>query len=314
MEYSGRQWARNPVIAIIAAAVLFGIATPVLKLLLSKVTPVLLVTLLSLGAGGGVLCWLAVCQSDFSVLPCRALPDRDRYWLAGTVVIGGVVAPLVQFISLAVTPAATASLLLNFEIVSTLLIAYLIFREPVDRKTGLALTAILTGSILLSWNGGSVFDFSIGAAGIVVSCFLWGLDNNFMGRISGLSPGMIVVVKELVGGGIVGTLVILFREPFPGWVPVGFALLTGFLSFGVGLVLLITALRTMGAARAGAVYAAAPFIGCVVSLFLFSDRLGNQFWVSFCLFLAGSLVIIREQWEGRNSTSRKTGTACPPRQ
>jgi drug/metabolite transporter (DMT)-like permease len=197
MECSGRQWARDPVTAIIAAAVLFGIATPVLKLLLSTVTPVLLVALLSMGAGGGVLCWLAVCRSDFPGLAHLSLPGRDRYWLAGTVVIGGVIAPLVQFTSLAVTPAATASLLLNFEIVSTVLIAYLMFREPVYWKTGLALAAVLTGSILLSWNGGGIFGFSIGAAGIILSCFLWGLDNNFMGRISALSPGMIVMVKGL---------------------------------------------------------------------------------------------------------------------
>jgi drug/metabolite transporter (DMT)-like permease len=107
-------------------------------------------------------------------------------------------------------------------------------------------------------------------------------------------------------------LVILFRAPFPGWVPVGFALLTGFLSFGAGLVLLITALRAMGAVRAGAVYAAAPFIGCIASLLLFSDPLGNQFWVALSLFLAGSLVTIRIQWKGRNSPSGKTGTENSP--
>jgi drug/metabolite transporter (DMT)-like permease len=296
MKFSGRRWIQDPVTAIIAAAILFGIATPVLKLLLSEVTPVLLVALLSVGAGGGILCWLILCRLDFTGLAKLFLPGRDRYLLAGTMVIGGVIAPLVQFTSLVVTPATTASLLLNFEIVSTVLVAFLLFHEQVDWMTGLALVAILAGSILLSWNGGGIFDFSIGAAGIILSCFLWGLDNNFMGRISAPAPGMIVVIKGLFGGGIAWVLVILFREPFPGWVPLMFALLTGFLSFGVGLVLLITALHAMGAARAGAVYAAAPFVGCVTSLLLFSDRLENQFWVALCLFLAGSLVIIRKQW------------------
>ena len=287
---------RDPVVSIIAAAVLFGITTPVLKILLSAMTPVLLVALLSLGAGGGVLCWLVVHEPGFAGRLLPPLRGRERYWLAGTVVTGGLVAPLIQFTSLSVTPAAAASLLLNFEIVSTVLIAYVIFHEPVDRGTGAALVAVISGSILLSWNGGSIVDFSPGAAGIIASCFLWGLDNNFMGRIPGLSPGMIVVVRAFCGGGIAWVLVFLLREPFPGWVPAGFAVATGFLSFGAGLVLLISALRAMGAARAGAVYAAAPFVGCIASLLLFADPLGTRFWAALLLFTAGALVIIREQW------------------
>ncbi len=297
MTFYCRQWMQDPITAIIAAAVLFGITTPVLKLLLSAITPILLVALLSLGAGGGVLCWLVVRQSDFSGLAYASFRGSDRYWLAGTVVIGGLVSPLIQFISLNVTPAATASILLNFEIVSTIFIAYLMFREPIDRRSAIALAAILAGSILLSWSGGSIFYFSLGALGILLSCFLWGLDNNFMVHISVLQPEMIVVLKGLFGGSIAWVLVFLFHEPFPGWVPVVFALMTGFLSFGVGLVLLISALRSMGAARAGAVYAAAPFIGCIVSLILFVDPLESQFWVALPLFMAGALLIIKDQWD-----------------
>ena len=294
MNFSGWQWIRDPVTAIITASLLFGIATPVLKILLVAVKPVLLVALLSAGAGCGILCWLVVHRQD---LAFPTLQRRDRYWLLGTVMIGGLVAPLVQFISLSVTPAATASLLLNFEIVSTVFFAYLMFHEPFDRKTGVALIAVLCGSILVSSNGSSSFDFSLGAGGIILSCFLWGLDNNLMGHISGLSPELIVVVKALSGGSIALLLVLLFNDPFPGWIFIVGALTVGFLSFGVGLVLFISALRAMGAARASVVYATAPFIGCVASLILFVDPLPARFWLAFPFFIIGALIIVNAQWK-----------------
>jgi drug/metabolite transporter (DMT)-like permease len=299
MNFSGWQWMRNPVAAIITASLLFGIATPVLKILLVAVKPVLLVALLSAGAGGGILCWLLI---NRQALAFPTLQGSDRYRLLGTVVIGGLVAPLVQFISLSATPAATASLLLNFEIVSTVFFAYLLFHEPLDRKIMVALVAVLCGSILLSWNGSGSFDFSVGACGIILSCLLWGLDNNLMGRIAGLSPELIVVVKALSGGSIALLLVLLLNDPFPAGEIIVVALTVGFLSLGVGLVLLISALRAMGAARAGVVYATAPFIGCITSLILFVDPLADQFWWAFPLFVIGAVIIVKEQWRRKEKT------------
>ena len=299
MGFSIRQAVRNPVVAIIVAAILFGIATPILKLLLSAITPVMLVALLSFGSGGGVLCWLVASRLADKSVPIRpSLPvlQKDLYWLILTALIGGMAAPLVQSVSLAITPAAVASLLLNFEIVATIGIALLMFHEPVDKKTGIALAFVIAGSILVSWNGDSSIGFSAGAAGILLSCLLWGVDNNVMARISALPSSSVVVVKGLCGGSLSFALVLLLHEPFPGWVPAGLALATGFLSFGGGLVLFIYALRTMGAARAGAIYAAAPFIGCIASLLIFEESPGTLFWVALPLFLAGALVLVYEQW------------------
>jgi drug/metabolite transporter (DMT)-like permease len=120
----------NLVIAVIAAAVLFGITTPVLRLLLFTISPLLLVALLSLGAVSGMLCWQVVRQPGFSVLVFTSVQGNDWYWLAGPVATGRLIAPLLQFTCLTDTPAAPASLLLNFEIVATVLIAYLVFHEP----------------------------------------------------------------------------------------------------------------------------------------------------------------------------------------
>jgi drug/metabolite transporter (DMT)-like permease len=295
------KWVENPVIAVVTAAVLFGITTPVLKLLLFTMSPVFLVALLSLGAWSGMLCWLVVRQPFFSTPVFTSIHGKDWYWLAGTVATGGLIAPLLQFTCLNITPAAPAALLLNFEIVATVRIAYLVFHEPINRGTGIALVVIVLASVLLSWSGESAVDFSLGAMGILVSCFLWGMDNNFMGRISSFQPGLIVVIRGLCGGSIAWILVFFLHEPFPGWIPVICALITGFLSFGAGLLMLIKALRVMGAAQAGAVYATAPFIGCISSLILFSDPLNNQFWIALPLFIVGALIIIRKQWNSHRS-------------
>ncbi|HVN74058.1 MAG TPA: DMT family transporter [Methanoregula sp.] len=286
----------SPFATIAVAAVLFGITVPVLKVLVSSMAPAVLVAVLASGSGTGALFWLGVRDLHVPV-PADVSPAREFRWLAGTAVIGGIFAPLIQVTSLTVTPAAAASILLNFEIVSTVLIAFLLFREPVDRWTGTALAAILAGSILLSWNGGADLEFSTGAAGIILSCFLWGVDNNIMGRIRGFSPAMIVLAKAVCGCGAALVLAALLREPFPGWFPVACAFATGFVAFGAGLILFVSALRKMGAARAGAVYAAAPFVGCIVSLFFFADTLAIQFWAALPLFGAGALMIFLEQWK-----------------
>jgi drug/metabolite transporter (DMT)-like permease len=284
------------ILALACATVLFGTATPLLKILVDGMAPLLLIALLAIGSGAGILCWRAVSGPRFTTgQPCAG--RREKYLLAGTVVVGGFVAPVVQCFALTVTPAATASLLLNFEIVATVLLAFLVFHEPADKKTGLALILIFAGSILLGWNGESALGFSLGALGIIISGFFWGVDNNCMAHISAYPPGLIALCKVIFGGTIAGVLVIALGEPLPGAGLIILALLTGFFSYGLGLILFIVALRDMGAARAGAVYAAAPFIGCIASLVVFSDLPGGQFWLAIPLFVAGALIVIYEQWK-----------------
>jgi drug/metabolite transporter (DMT)-like permease len=285
-----------PLIAIITATVLFGSATPVLKILVSGMTPLVLLGLLGIGSCSGVACWWLLSGTRPVTGTCLT-PDRREWALfLGTVVVGGLLAPFIQILSLPFTPAATASLLLNFEIVATVLVAFLVFHEPEDRKIGAAIAVILAGSLLLSWNGTSVFDFSPGAAGIILAGFFWGLDNNFMAHITAFPPEMIGVAKAGFGGCIAWVLVILLHDPLPPWDLAVLALLTGFVSFGLGLVLFIQALRAMGAARAGAVYAAAPFIGCMVSLLVFSEPLDLRFWIALPLFAAGVVIVIWDHW------------------
>jgi drug/metabolite transporter (DMT)-like permease len=283
-------------VAIITATVLFGSATPLLKILVSGMTPLVLLGLLGIGSCSGVISWWLLSGKRPAIPACPVASRREWSLFLGTVIVGGLLAPFLQLLSLPFTPAATASILLNFEIVATVLVAFLVFHEPEDRVIGAAIAVIFGGSLLLSWNGGAVSGFSPGALGIIISAFFWGLDNNFMAHITAFPPELIAVAKAGLGGCIAWGLVLLLHEPLPPWDLAVIALLTGFVSFGIGLVFFIRALRAMGAARAGAVYAAAPFIGCIISLLIFSEPLGLRFWIALPLFTAGVLIVIWDHW------------------
>jgi drug/metabolite transporter (DMT)-like permease len=296
MHFPSLQKIPAPIIAIIAATVLFGSATPILKILVSGMTPLVLLGLLGIGSCAGVACWWIVSRTSPVTLNYPAANRREWALLSGTIIAGGLLGPFIQILSLPFTPAATASLLLNFEIVATVLVAFLVFHEPEDRNIGAAIAVILGGTLLLSWNGGHILDFSPGALGIITAAFFWGLDNNFMAHITAFPPELIAVAKAGIGGAIAWGLVFLLHEPLPEWDLTALAILTGFVSFGFGLVLFIQALRAMGAARAGAIYAAAPFIGCIVSLMVFGEPPGLQFWIALPLFAVGVVIVIWDHW------------------
>ncbi|MFA5331553.1 MAG: DMT family transporter [Methanoregula sp.] len=294
----------KPLIALAAATILFGLATPLLKILLSGMAPLVLVALLGFGAGLAVLFWGMVRNTGFSRCTAPA-GKRERILFACTVIAGGFIAPVLQNLSLAVTPAATTALLLNFEVVATVIFAFIFFGEPADKRAGLALVLIFAASLILGWNGESVIGFSVGAIGIIVSCVFWGLDNNCMAHITAYSPEKIALFKAVFGGVLAAGVVIILGEPLPDPWLAGIAIFTGFFSYGTGLLLFIFALKEMGAARAGAIYAAAPFIGCVASLVIFSDPLGHNFWLAVPLFGFGAMIIIHDQWAGNGAGLRE---------
>ncbi len=281
---------KSPLLPVIIAAALFGMATPLLKLLLAAIEPLALTAFLYTGAGVGVACL----SSPFS-LALYKWPEfgaRDYWYLAGTVIIGGIFAPIIQFAALAVTPAATASLLLNFEIVTTCCIAYGVFRESVNKRLFLAVLSIFLGSIILSLDTSELSYFSLGAMGIIVSCIFWGLDNNLMGKIRCIDPRSLIIVKGLAGGFFSFLLVVLLHVDIPGVIFILLALLTGFLTFGLGLVFLVSSLQSIGAIKTGAYFAIAPFIGSISSLFLFHEIPGVQFLLSLLLFIAGFFFLL----------------------
>ena len=169
----------------LTAALLFGASAPVAKLLLVDIAPISLAALLYLGSAIGVAGVLIFQRTRRRSSAGEAQIKRpDLVWLAGAILAGGIAAPVILLFSLRATPAATASLLLNFESVATTLIAALAFKESISRRAWWAIALITLSGILLSVDSKAGWGFSLGAFGIVAACMLWGIDNNFTRNIS----------------------------------------------------------------------------------------------------------------------------------
>lgn len=280
----------------LGSAVLFGASTPLAKLLLAAVDPQLLAALFYLGAGLG----LGLIHTGRAAigLPAPEAPLRrsDLPWLAAVVVFGGIAGPLLLMLGLARTSAASGSLLLNLEGLATMAIAWIVFRENVDRRLLLGAGAILAGAVVLSWTGQR---FALDGGGLLVAaaCLCWGIDNNLTRKLSSADPVVIALIKGL-GAGIVNLSLALLRGaalPSPGTTAA--AALVGFFGIGVSLVLFVLALRHLGAARTGAYFSLAPFIGAGLATILLGEPVTTQLVVAGVLMAIGLYLHLAERHE-----------------
>lgn len=274
-----QQGLRQPgVIAALAAALLFGAATPLAKGLLGRIDPWLLAALLYLGSSLGMTLLRAVRRSA----PVK-LPRRDWPWLASAVLSGGIVAPVLLMFGLSGMPASGASLLLNAEGMFTALLAWFAFRENFDRRIALGMLAILAGALILSWPREIELAGLWPALAILGACFAWGLDNNLTRKVALNDATWIAAVKGLSAGSVNLALAIFLGAALPSSMLMGTALLLGFLSYGLSLALFVIALRHLGTARTGAYFSVAPFFGAVLAL-----AMGEP--ITLTLLIAGTLM------------------------
>jgi drug/metabolite transporter (DMT)-like permease len=260
----------------LASAALFGAAAPFAKLLLGAITPQLLAGLLYLGAGiglAGLRLGRAVLEMPAQEAPLRA---RDLPWLAAVVLFGGVLGPLLLMLGLARTEAAAGSLLLNLEGLFTMAIAWLVFRENVDRRLLAGAFAILAGAALISWGGHGV-GLDIGAVLIAAACLAWAIDNNLTRKLSSADPVATTTVKGLAAGTANTALALLTAAAMPGAGIAAAAAVVGLLGIGVSLVLFVLALRHLGTARTSAYFSLAPFIGAVLAIGVLHEAVTASF-------------------------------------
>lgn len=282
----------------LVAALLFGASTPLAKVLLGTVDPLLLAGLLYLGSGSGLLlwrwlrCWRSEYVSREAGLKRSALP-----WLTGAIVTGGVIAPVSLMIGLATTPASSASLLLNLEGVFTTILAWCVFKEHYDRRLVWGMTAIAAGGLVLSWGGRPEFRSSVGAIAIVGACLAWAIDNNVTRKISAGDPVQIAGIKGFVAGMVNLVIACVTGASLPSVCLVLTATVVGFLGYGVSLVLFILALRYIGTARTGAYFSFAPFAGATISILMLGDPLTTQVLVAAALMGLGAWLHLTEQHE-----------------
>ena len=280
--------------ALIAAA-LFGASTPFAKALVGQVAPVMLAGMLYLGSGIGLLACFIVRALASRGEHTAGLTAPDLPWLAGAILAGGIAGPLLLMLGLTLTPASSASLLLNLEGVATALMAWFVFKENFDRRIFAGMLLIIVAGILLSWEQIPVSGLPWGALAIGAACLCWGIDNNLTRKVSASDALQIAGIKGLVAGSVNLALALTLGARWPALPMVLTAGIVGFCGYGLSLVMFVLALRHLGTARTGAYFSAAPFVGAAVSLLLLGERPGPVFWAAAVLMGVGIALHLSER-------------------
>ncbi|MBJ7310922.1 DMT family transporter [Rugamonas sp. CCM 8940] len=281
------------------AAALFGASTPFAKLLLGHVAPVLLAGILYMGSGLGLLTFylLRALARRGGNTATAGLTGKDLPWLAGAIAAGGIAGPVMLMFGLMLTPASSASLLLNMEGVLTSILAWFVFKENFDRRIFVGMLLIVAAGLLLSWEQIPAFGVPWGAISIVGACLCWGIDNNLTRKVSASDAVQIAGVKGLVAGSVNLIIALALGAQLPQMSTILASGLVGLGGYGLSLVMFVLALRHLGTARTGAYFSVAPFVGAVISLAMLGEQPGWLFWTAAVLMGGGIWLHLTESHE-----------------
>jgi len=281
------------IVYAILAALFYGFGTPLSKLLLLHISPYLLASLLYFGAGIGMLFVVLLSKAQRKSKIINEFKKKDLKYVILMIVLD-IIAPILLMIGLLTTNASTASLLNNFEIVFTGIIAMIFFKEIVGRKMWVAISLIVLAGTMLTFEDFTGFHISIGALFVLGASLSWGLENNCTRMLAKGNPLHVVVIKGFGSG--LGSLIIALavNQVSVVWYFVILALLLGFFSYGMSLYFYISAQRQLGAARTSAFYAIAPFVGSIFSFIVLKDSLSIVFGIAFILMIFGTYLAIKE--------------------
>ena len=285
---------KTPIVMAIFAALLYGISAPFSKLLLKEIPPALMASLLYLGAGGGMLI-LSILTKRFVPMRKEAKLTRKELPYTLAMIVLDILAPIFLMIGLTMTSSENASLLNNFEIVATALIASLAFKEAIGKRMWVAIFLITFSSIVLTVQSIEGFTFSIGSVFVLAACICWGLENNCTRMLSMKDPLQIVVLKGFGAGA--GSLLVAFalKQSTNAIIYVLFALLLGFVAYGLSIFFYVVAQRDLGAGRTSAYYAAAPFIGVLISWVVFHEAITTNFIIALIVMILGTWFAVSEK-------------------
>ena len=273
-------------LAILAAS-LYAINSPFSKLLLDYMPSTLMAGFLYIGAGMGMLLIASVRKAAGKNADERPLTKAELPFTIAMIVLD-IAAPIFLLIGLSGTSAANASLLNNFEIAATALIALIAFREHISPRLWFGILFVTLSCALLSFEDISSLRFSSGSLFVLLAACCWGLENNCTRKISSRDPLQIVLLKGIFSGS--GSIIIGFalgeRITYLWSIPL--VLLLGFVAYGLSIYFYVYAQRELGAARTSAYYAVAPFIGTFLSLIVFRSVPGIMYFIALFFMLIGA--------------------------
>lgn len=272
--------------AILAAA-FYAVNIPASKLLLEHVGSLTMAALLYLGAGVGI----GIVSLFDRKEKREKLNGQDLPFVTGMIALD-IAAPILLMLGLSACSASNASLLGNFEIVATALIALAVFKEAVSKRLWLAIALITLSGILLSFEGAESFRFSYGSLLVIAATVCWGLENNCTRKISSKSTYEIVILKGVFSGLGALTIALIKREALPQLVYIASALLLGFVAYGLSIFLYVRAQNTLGAAKTSAYYAVAPFIGAALSFLFLKEKPTWTYLAAFAVMALGTLLVV----------------------
>lgn len=271
------------------AAVFYAINVPISKVLLQHVGPTTMAALLYLGAGIGIGMMSLFNKKDRE--KAESLTKAELPYIVGMIVLD-IAAPIFLMLGISYGSSANASLLGNFEIVATTVIALILFKEAVTKRLWVAIGLITLSSILLSFEGTDSFHFSYGSLLVIMATVCWGLENNCTRELSSKSTYQIVMLKGLCSG--LGALVIALikRESFPGIGYIAIALALGFVAYGLSIFMYVRAQNVLGAAKTSAYYAVNPLIGALLAFVFLSESLSWMYVIALIVMVFGSALVV----------------------
>ena len=288
------------VICAILAAVFYALSTPISKLILTEIPSTILAGLLYLGAGLGMSLVYIIKKKTVKDKKEESLNKNDLKYVIGMIVLD-ILAPILLMLSISLSNPSSVSLLNNFEIVATSLIALFIFKEKIGKNLWVGISFITVASIVLSLDFSQGLSFSWGSLLALGACLCWGFENNCTRTISDKNPYQIVILKGIFSGLGALMLGLFLNEEINNWIYIIYALLLRFISYGLSVFLYVIAQRYLGAATTSSYYAVAPFVGCALSFIFFKESPYFTFYIALVIMIIGVIFVSKDKFKSEKN-------------
>jgi len=278
-----------PIIYAILAAVFYAISIPCSKLLMDYVPQVFMASFLYLGAGVGIgIIYLFHFKKEKKE---ERISKSDLPYTIGMVVLD-IIAPILLMIGVNMCNASNASLLGNFEIVATTVIAIIFFKEKISWKLFISIILVIAASVILTFDVTDGFKFSLGSLFVILATVCWGIENNFTRKISNKSTYEIVTIKGLCSGAGSFVVALIVGEHIPDIKYILIVIALGFVAYGLSIFTYVRAQKDLGSAKTSAFYAIAPFIGTALAFVIVKEQFTYMYLIGLLIMIAATTLLI----------------------